>query len=361
MAFEGMDPQRVLAAAKQLELEERNLATVASAVNRVAGSVSGYWRGADAQRFRADAQRTQALCTAASRRMQALVQHATRNAVAQLATSNEYGGAMSSGSMQSALNTASALWSGVKVSADGSFQLGPDVKVSADGHVLGVPVSGSADAWAGAQGHGHAGAGANLPDGAYAKADGSFQAGAGADAHGSIGNDWFKVGDDASVLAGVSASGAAGAYAGLTGVGADASASGFAGAMGEDKLFVGNQYVNSTTDVKGIAGAEASGDAGAHAGLTGVGASVHGEAFAGAKATASEGVDVGGVKLDGSVSGEAGAGVEGGAGVSVGWHDIGGDVDLGGALGLGGDLKVGVHVDPAETVHDLGSLVSHVL
>lgn len=361
MTFEGMDPQKVLAAAKLLQLQGRNLANTATALNRVASSAPTYWRGADAQRFRADAQRAQSLCTTASRQVSEVAQHAIRNAVAQLATSDEYGGTggrVSGSNLQLALNTANALWTGVKVSADGSFKLGPDVKVSADGHVLGVPYSGSAHAWAGAQGSGHAEAGANLKDGAYAKANGSFQAGAGADAHGSIGNQWFKVNDDASVLAGVTATGSAGVYAGLFGGGADAKGEAFAGAMAENKTYVGNQFVNGTTDLKALAGAEASGDAGAHADIFGAGVSAHGEAFAGAKATASQEIDVGGFKGSGSISAEAGAGVEGGVDANVGWHDIGGDVDLGAALGGGADVKLGLHFDPAEAVGDAGTVAS---
>lgn len=343
MAFEGMDPQRVLAAAKLLQLEQRNVTAIAAAVNRVANASPSYWRGADGQRFRADAQRTQAMCTAASRRIQALVEHATRNAIAQLATSNEYGGAVSGGSLKS---------------ADGHFVLGPDVKVGADGHVIGIPVSASAHAWAGAQGAGHAEAGANLKDGAYAKANGSFQAGAGADAHAAVGNNWFTVKNDATVLAGVTASGSAGAYLGLAGAGADVKGEAFAGAMAEDKTYVGNQFVNSTTDVKGVAGAGASGSAGAHADIFGASAGVHGEAFAGAKATASQEFDFGGLKASGSITGAAGVGAEGGVDASAGWHDVGGDVDVGAVLGLGGDVTVGVHLDPAEAVHDVGSLAS---
>lgn len=355
MAFEGMDPQKVLAVAKVLRVEQQNLTNTATAITRIANGAVGYWRGPDGVQFRGNAQRAQAQCVTAGQSLAQLIDHAVRNAVAQLATSDQYG---PGGSSAGALAIATALWNGTSVSADGSFRLGPDVKVSGNGTVLGVPVSGSAHAWAGVQGNGHAAAGAGLKDGLYANANGTIMAGAGADANGSIGNSWLNAKGAASIFGGGMATGAAGAHLGLNGVGASASASGMVGVDGKVDGSVGDRFLRLSGNGEGFAGAQADGHAGAGIGTDGVEWQARGSAFAGAKATGGGSLDILGITGDASVTGEAGAGVEGGVGFDFNTHDIGGDFDLGAALGLGGDLKVGLHIDPAETLSDASSLIS---
>jgi len=351
VSFIGMDPEAVVQIAQKLATQERRVTTVAQSVDALMSSARGTWRGADLERFMAawnGTHRQQILAAAGA--LAELSIKAYANAQEQTEVSNQYagasmpaGGAVNIGGILSQLH--------LETSTSGSWGVSGD----ASGHttLLGIPMSGSANYFAGLKGD--ADAHLNVDSkGLDAGASASGIAGGFASANGSIGNKYLSASGSAQGLVGAMGKADASMNISPDGMTMAMGASGVAGAQALANGKIGNSFANIYGSGEAMAGAEGSADFSQS--ITKDGFSTEGgvDGFAGAKLQGEAGYSFGGFSTSAGGALEAGAGGTAEAGFSFTKEDVGFSLNLGGALGGGIDLDVAASVNPTQVYNELG-------
>ena len=205
--------------------------------------------------------------------------------------------------------------------------------------------SASADAWSGWQGHRFTG-GFNA----------GFQAGIGGEVSAAGGVGFASY--DARLRALIGAEGSVdGSFSlGPDGLSAAASAEVFVGALAEGSASARAGGFGAAISGEAAAGAAAAGAGSIGVDGDGIAASGGVSAFAGASAEYSGSASAygAGVTYGGGV--RAGVGFDVDGDLNVGWDELGFDLDVGAALGIGADLNLGVNVSPKEIFEDLEDL-----